>query len=615
MTKKPLLDLRLDENLTSLGRTLLTDYYLRPSETSPQEAFSRAAYAFCNGDFKLAQRIYGYASKQWFVPSSPIMSNAPAGVWENINGKYEFTLSEKLRAMPISCFLTHVPDNIFGQISASTELAAMSIVGGGVGQHLKMRGVTDKSSGVISYTKTSDSNILYYKQGKTRKGSVALYLDVEHPEIMEFIGVRIPTGGDINRKSQNIHNAVNITDVFREAVLEDGILELREPNTGKVVETHRAREVWEAMLDTRFRTGEPFINYLDEANRQLPQNLKAHGLHINGSNLCNEIHLPTDKERSAVCCLSSVNLEFYDEWKDTSMVRDIIRFLDNVLDFFIKHAPKGLEKAVRGATDTRDLGLGAMGFHSYLQRNHIPFESGGVKGAMTMNYRMFKRIKEEAVKETKQLAVERGEPPLMKGTGRRNAHLLAIAPNANSSLIAGTSPSIEPYTANYFVQRTRAGSHVVRNPYLEQILSAIGEMMEDVKDVTKWVAEQFKKINATRGSVQDLPYLSDELKAVFKTAREIDQRWLIDHARVRQEFICQGQSVNLFFTAGVSRREVNQVHLRAFASDGVGFPLKGLYYLRTNKSKNTEQLDSKVERKALKEHKPTEDDECLACHA
>jgi ribonucleoside-diphosphate reductase alpha chain len=611
MTKRPLIDIRLDENLTTLGKTLLNDYYLRPTEQSPQEAFSRAAYAFCKGDFKLAQRIYGYMSKQWFVASSPILSNAPEGVWNN----KAFKLKETVRAMPISCFLTHVPDEIFGQIDAAAELAAMSIVGGGVGQHLKMRGVTDKSSGVISYTKTADSNILYYKQGKTRKGSVALYLDVAHPEIMEFIGVRIPTGGDINRKSQNVHNAVNVTDAFMQAVRDDGVLELREPNTGKVVETHRAREVWEAMLDTRFRTGEPFINYLDEANRRLPINLVEQGLRIHGSNLCNEIHLPTDELRSAVCCLSSVNLEFYDDWKDTTMVRDIIRWLDNVLDFFIEHAPRGLEKAVRGAIDTRDLGLGAMGFHSYLQRNLIPFESGGVTGAMMINYRMFKHIKEEAEKETKQLAVERGEPPLMKGTGRRNAHLLAIAPNANSSLIAGTSPSIEPYTANYFVQRTRAGSHIVRNPYLEQILYAIAESLEEVTDVEAWVDAQFKLINTNRGSVQFLEYLSDELKAVFKTAREIDQRWIIDHARVRQEFICQGQSVNLFFTAGVSRREVNRVHLRAFDPDGVGVSLKGLYYLRANKAKNTEQIDSKVERKALKEHQATEDYECLACHA
>lgn len=607
------IDTSRDKNLPELSRILLSDFYLKPHEESPQQAFGRAAVAFCGGDLELAQRIYGYVAKGWFSYSSPVLSNAPEGEWVDFEGRKEFVAAEAIRAMPISCFLSHVPDNIKGQMDAARELAALSIVGGGVGQHFQMRGVTDKSSGAISYLKTSDSNILYYKQGKTRKGSVAAYMDVTHPEIREFLGVRVPTGGDINRKCLNVHNAVNVTDAFMEAVRDDGILELRAPNTGEVVETFRAREVWEQIIETRFRTGEPFVNNLDEANRKLNPSMAANGLRLHGSNLCNEIHLPTSEELTAVCCLSSVNLEFFDEWKGTSMVRDAIVFLDNVIEYFIQNAGSGLEKAVAAAKGSRDLGLGAMGFHSYLQRHGIPFESGGFGSAAQVNSQMFAYIKREAVSASEALAAERGEPDFLKGSGRRNGHLLAIAPNANSSLITGTSPSIEPWNANAFVQRTRAGSHVVRNKYLDALLWNVAEQLLGSTAPGEWVEEQWSLILASEGSVQDLEYLTEEQKAVFKTAMELDQMWVVEHARIRQMHLCQGQSVNLFFPAGTPKRKVNQVHLKAFDPNGSGDPLKGLYYLRTTKARKTEQIGQAVERSALKDYQKQDEEECLSC--
>ncbi|WP_432473718.1 ribonucleoside-diphosphate reductase subunit alpha [Amphritea sp. HPY] len=597
-----------DNNLSPLALTLLNDFYLQPHEASPQQAFARAAIAFCGGDMELAQRIYDYASKGWLSFSSPILSNAPVGDWRNESGRKPFFFQTKRgKAMPISCFLSLVADNIGNQMDAAKELAALSISGGGVGQHFKMRGVTDKASGAIPYLKTADSNIMYYKQGKTRKGSMAAYLDIDHPDIVEFIGVRIPTGGDINRKCLNVNNAVNITDAFMLAVADDAMWDLKAPNDGKVVDTIRARELWQMIIETRFRTGEPYINYIDEANRHLPQAMKNLGLKIHGSNLCNEIHLPTSEELTAVCCLSSVNLEYFDEWSGTTMVRDAIRFLDNVIQYFLENAPVGLEKAVQAAAGSRDLGLGAMGFHSYLQRNGIAFESGGLGSAVQKNAQMFKYIKREAVAESELLATLRGEPAFLKGTGRRNGHLLAIAPNANSSIITGTSPSIEPWNANAFVHRTRAGSHVVRNKYLHNLLMNLGP--------ASWVEEEWDHIMANDGSVQDRDYLTDEEKAIFKTARELDQAWLVEHGRIRQVEICQGQSLNLFFPAGTTKREVNRVHLKAFSRTGSGVPLKGLYYLRTNRASKTEQVSKAVTRDALKDYESqaVETEECLAC--
>jgi len=608
------LDLSRDTKLSPLALTLLKDFYLQSHEASPQEAFGRAAVAFCGGDLELAQRIYDYASKGWLSFSSPILSNAPRGQWRTPSHAAcnTFWSGEKTKAMPISCFLSFVPDNIGGQMDAAKELAALSITGGGVGQHFRMRGVTEKASGAIPYLKTSDANIMYYKQGKTRKGSVAAYLDIDHPDIVEFIGVRIPTGGDINRKCLNVHNAVNITDHFMNSVEWDAEWPLFCPATGNITDTLKARDLWQMILETRFRTGEPYINYIDEVNRNLPQALRDRGLAVHGSNLCNEIHLPTNEQLTAVCCLSSVNLEFFDDWSQTTMVRDAITFLDNVISYFINNAPAGLEKAVAAARGSRDLGLGAMGFHSYLQRNHLPFESGGLDSAVQVNSKMFKHIKTQAVLESELLAITRGEPRFLEGTGRRNGHLLAIAPNANSSIITGTSPSIEPWSANSFVHRTRAGSHIVRNPYLKELLEVEAKWHSADQE---WIERQWDDILANEGSVQHLSWMAAEAKAVFKTARELDQAWVVEHARIRQKHICQGQSVNLFFNAGTTKQEVNRVHLKAFSRTGSGAPLKGLYYLRTNKASKTEQVSQAVVRDALKDYESqaVDDQECLAC--
>lgn len=593
------IDLSRDNNLTDFAKNLLKDFYLKAGETSPQEAFARAAWAFSGGDIELARRMYDYVSKGWLSFSSPVLSNAPS------YDKHTNTF-EKVRAMPISCFLSHVPDTIEGQVGAASELAALSVVGGGVGLHMKMRGITKKSPGVIPYAKTADSNIMYYKQADTRKGSVALYLDIDHPDVEEFITIRVPTGGDINRKCLNIHNAINITDAFMEAVRNDWQWDLRCPNSGKVTATLRARSLWESILETRARTGEPYLNFIDEANRKLPANLKEQGLVIHGSNLCNEIHLPTNEEMTAVCCLSSVNLEYYDEWKETTMVQDLTEFLDNVLSYFIANAPVTLSKAVAAAKHTRDIGIGAMGFHSYLQKHLIPFESGGMNSASQLSHIMFKYIKEQAVIASERLAKERGEPEGMKGTGRRNAHLLAIAPNANSSIIAGCSASIEPLHANIYAHRTRLGTVMVRNKYLEKVLADYypSTMIEDV----------WKSVAKNKGSVQHLPELPDNIKAVFKTAFEIDQRWVVNHARLRQVHICQGQSVNLFLPAGSEKSYVNKVHLAAFdtSPNAPGAPLKGLYYYRTTKERTIEKVDTTVVRNKLTNF---EEQECLSCHA
>ena len=573
--------------LSKQAYTLLKDYYCREDE-DPQDAYARAAMAFCKSDYDLAQRIYDYASKGWFMFSSPILSNAPA-------------LGEKVRGLPISCFLSYVPDSLDGLIGHSTELRWLSVKGGGVGGHWSdIRSVSDVAPSPIPFLKTVDSDMTAYRQGKTRKGSYAAYMDITHPDIIEFINIRVPTGGDPNRKAFNIHNAVNITDSFMDAVTSGGQWDLIDPNDKTIRDTLPARDLWERLIETRFRTGEPYLNFIDEANRHLPPEMREKGLTINGSNLCNEIHLPTNEERTAVCCLSSVNLEYYEDWKETTMVADLITMLDNVISFFCFHAPKELRKAVYSATQERSLGLGAMGFHSALQRAGIPWET---PMATAYNTDMFTHIKAQARSATVYLAEERGSCPDVEGV--RNSHLLAIAPNANSSIIAGCSASIEPLKSNAFTHRTRIGAHLVRNPYLNKVLKAHAFLWEDDSD--EWIEEQWTSIILHEGSVQHLEWMDDWDKEIYKTAFEIDQRWVVDHAAERQTFICQGQSVNLFFPAGTDKAYVNEVHLRAFNKK-----LKGLYYLRTSAGAKADTVSFKPTRVALKDY-AVDDDECLSC--
>lgn len=549
---------------------MLKDFYLNEYEDSPQEGFRRAATAWSGGDEELAQRLYDYVSNKWFMFASPVLSNAPNGHGQG-------------KGMPISCFLTYVPDTLEGLIDHTSELRWLSVYGGGVGGHWSdVRTVSDVAPGPIPFLHTVDADMIAYRQGRTRKGSYAAYMDVSHPDIIEFLNMRIPTG-DVQRKALNLHNAINITDEFMEAVLAGEDFDLRDPKDGEVKETISARKLWERIIEVRFRTGEPYLNFIDTANSHLPQPLKDLGLRINGSNLCNEIHLPTSADRTAVCCLSSLNLEYYDEWKDTSIVRDLVRMLDNVLQYFIDNAPDTVSRAKYSAERERSIGLGAMGFHSLLQKHGVAWESDK---AREINRVVFSHINSEATEETRLLAEERGEYPDGVGSGRRNSHLLAIAPNASSGVILSTSPSIEPSKANAYTHRTRAGSFLVKNQYLEDLLEEKGENNEST-----WTS-----IITNKGSVQHLPFLNEGEKAVFKTADELDQMWLVTHAADRQPYICQGQSVNLFFPAGAEKSYVNKVHLRAWQ-----LGLKGLYYLRTEAKSRAENVSEKVERVALQD--------------
>ena len=578
------IDTDRDQNFTEQAQKLLKDYYCLKDEPSPQYALARASNAYCYGDKKLAQRIYDYASQGWFMFASPVLSNAP------LPGK-------KAKALPISCFLTYVPDSLEGLIDHTSELRWLSVKGGGGGGHWSnVRSVSDVAPGPIPFLHTVDADMIAYRQGKTRKGSYAAYIDVSHPDIMEFLTLRIPTG-DIGRKTLNLHNAVNVTDKFMNAVKKDLDWHLIDPNDDTIRETMKARKLWEQILEVRFRTGEPYVNFIDTANKHMPESLKEKGLKIHGSNLCNEIHLPTNEERTAVCCLSSLNLEKYDEFKDTTIVRDLITFLDNVLQFFVDNAGDEISRARYSAQQERSLGLGAMGYHSYLQKHMIPFEKSG-----RINKQIFSWMRSEADAQTLILGKEKGEAPDMKGTGRRNAHCLAIAPNANSSMIVGTSPSIEPNKANAYTHRTRAGSHLIKNKYLEKIL--IENKMN--------TPEVWTGIVTNNGSVDHLEFLDDEQKEVFKTAVELDQMRLVELGGQRQVYLDQGQSLNLFFPAGASKKYVQSVHMRAWETE-----CKGLYYLRTEVSKRAENIAQKVVLDKLKDYSDIkkEEEECLACQA
>ena len=582
-----MIDYSRDELLTDFGKTTLKDRYLLPTEDSPQDGFLRAAKAFSDND-EMAERIYSYASKLWFMYSTPVLSNAGSK-----------------RGMPISCFLNYVGDSREGLTGHYTENAWLASVGGGIGGywgHIRSDGTMtsggSQSSGSIPFLHVVDSEILAFSQGKTRRGSYAAYMDISHPEIIEFIEMRKPSGGDIHRKCLNLHHGVNISNEFMQLIdncikepTYDDSWNLVDPHTKKVVRTVSARELWQKILETRVATGEPYVSFIDTINDALPETQKKLGLEVHHSNLCTEITLPTSDNRTAVCCLSSVNLEKYDEWKnDTLFIPDLIRFLDNVLQYFIDNAPEELFRARFSANNERSLGLGAMGFHAYLQSKGIPFESVLAK---SLNLKIFKTIKAQAIEESKRLAIKRGEAPDMEGTGMRNAHLLAIAPNASSSIICGTtSPSVEPYRANAYVQKTMSGSFLVKNKYLEKLLEKKG-----INNDETWTS-----ILANRGSVLHLKELSDYEKDTFKTAIEINQQWVIEHAADRQQYICQGQSINVFVPADVNVKELHDIHMLAWKRK-----LKTLYYCRSEAIKRAELVSKKIERTIIPEA------DCLSC--
>ena len=576
-----------DNLLTDFGKTTLKDRYLLPEENSPQEAFLRAAKAYSDND-EMAQRIYDYASKLWFMYSTPILSN----------GGTE-------RGMPISCFLNYVGDSREGLTDHYTENAWLTSIGGGIGGYwgdIRSDGVKtsggSQSSGTVPFLKVVDAEIMAFSQGKTRRGSYAAYMNVSHPEILEFLDIRKPSGGDIHRKCLNLHHGINITNDFMELIEKciqeptyDDTWNLIDPHTKEIIRKVSARDLWLKILENRVATGEPYICFIDHINDALPETQKKLGLSVRHSNLCTEITLPTNEDRTAVCCLSSVNLEKYDEWKnDKLFISDLVRFLDNVLQSFIENAPDSVFRAKFSATQERSIGLGAMGFHAYLQKNNIVFESVMAKAK---NKIMFKHIKDEAVKESQRLAVKRGEAPDMEGTGMRNAHLLAIAPNASSSIICGTtSPSVEPFRANAYVQKTMSGSFLVKNKFLEKLLETKG-----INNEKTWTS-----ILGNRGSVLHIKELSAWEKDVFKTAIEINQGWIIEHAADRQEFICQGQSVNVFVPADVNIKELHDTHMLAWKKK-----LKTLYYCRSEAIKRAELVSKKVERTIIPEA------DCLAC--
>ena len=585
------LNYKRDNYLSEFSIKTLEDRYLVGDEKSPQDAFARAAKTFADDDDH-AQRLYDYASKLWFMFSTPVLSNGGTK-----------------RGLPISCFLNYVDDSREGITDHYTENAFLSSVGGGVGGCWSgVRSVGSKTSngsestGVIPFMKVVDAEMLAFSQGVTRRGSYAAYLDISHPEIEEFLDVRKPTGGDINRKSTNLHHGVVISDSFMDIIERatripgfDDSWDLIDPHTGNVVKTVSAKTLWVKLIQNRVETGEPYIMFGDTVDEAVPEYQREMGLKVRQSNLCSEITLPTDKDRTAVCCLSSVNLEEYDEWKDNDQfIPDLIRMLDNVLEYFIHNAPDQLARAKYSASRERSLGLGAMGFHAYLQRHNTPFESAMAK---SRNMQMFSRIKSEAERATRTLAEERGPCPDGKDYGVRNAHLLAIAPNASSSIICGnTSPSIEPYRANAFTQKTKTGSSLLKNEYLENVLQDLGEDTDEV----------WKSIVTNSGSVQHLDFLDDWTKDVFKTAVELDQRWVIEMAADRQEHICQSQSLNVFFPADVSKQELHAIHMMAWKRG-----VKTLYYLRSEAIKRAETISDEVLRQRIFES--IDDDGCLAC--
>jgi ribonucleoside-diphosphate reductase alpha chain len=580
-----------DNYLSEFSKKTLQDRYLVDGEASPQDAFARAARTFASNQ-EHAQRLYDYASKLWFMFSTPILSNGGTS-----------------RGLPISCFLNYVDDSRHGITAHYTENAFLSSVGGGIGgcwNDIRSVGAKtsagSESTGVIPFLKVVDAEMLAFSQGVTRRGSYAAYLDISHPEIEEFIDVRKPTGVDANRKSINLHHGVIVPDEFMELIQKateikdfDDTWELIDPNSGKITKTISAKSLWVKLIQNRMETGEPYIMFKDTVQAALPDFQKELGLQVHHSNLCSEITLATAEDRTAVCCLSSVNLEEYDEWQhDENFIPDLVEMLDNVITHFIEGAPSELWRASYSAMQERSIGLGAMGFHAYLQRRNVPFESVVAK---SLNKRMFKHIKGQAAQHTERLAVERGSAPDAGDRLIRNCHLLAVAPNASSSIICGnTSPSIEPYRANAFMQKTKSGSSIQKNEYLEHILQELDEDSDEV----------WKGIVSRGGSVQHLDFLDDTTKAVFKTAMEIDQRWIIDLAADRQEYICQSQSLNVFFPSNVSKQELHSVHMSAWKKG-----VKTLYYLRSEAHRRAENISDQALRQMVVDS--NDENACLSC--
>jgi len=587
------IDVSRDDLFDTLGVQRLQESYMREEETSPQHRFAYVSKQFGSSS-EHAQRLYDYASKHWLSYSTPILS-----------------FGRNKRGMPISCFLNFIEDTAEGLVQNYSETSWLSMLGGGVGIGFGIRSAGDKSTGVLPHLKTYDASTLAYRQGKTRRGSYAAYLDISHPDILLFLDMRKPTG-DQNLRCLNLHHGINITDRFMEIIercmvdpdADDG-WNLCDPHSGAIRETVSAKHLWQKILELRMETGEPYLHFIDTSNRMMPQFQKDLGLKIHQSNLCSEIILPTNEQRTAVCCLSSVNLEHYDAWsKDPQFLRDMAEMLDNVLQYFIDEAPDTVSRAIFSATQERSIGIGALGFHAYLQKKNIPWESAVAKGA---NLRMFKLIRGKLDEANVQLGAARGEAPDAKGTGRRFSHIMAIAPNASSSIIMGnTSPSIEPFRANAYRQDTISGAFLNKNKHLDSLIKeriAAGEKID--------YDETWSSIIANDGSVQHLKFFTDWEKDVYKTAMEIDQRWVIAHAADRQQFIDQAQSLNLFFRPDVNIKYLHAAHYLAWKQG-----LKTLYYCRSEKLGKADKVSRRVERQIIKEidmQSLIDEDNCFAC--
>jgi len=582
-----------DALFDSLGIKRLQESYMKDEEKSPQERFAFVSTKFGSNP-EHAQRLYDYSSKHWLSYSTPILS-----------------FGRSKRGMPISCFLNYIEDTAEGLVDNLSETNWLSMLGGGVGIGFGIRSADDKSTGVMPHLKIYDASSLAYRQGRTRRGSYAAYLSIDHPDIIPFLEMRKPTG-DQNLRCLNLHHAVNIPDEFMQ-IIENCMLdseaddswELKDPHSGVIREVVSARALWQQILELRMMTGEPYLHFITTSNRAMPQHLKDLGLKIHQSNLCSEIILPTNEQRTAVCCLSSLNLEYYDEWKeDPNFLRDTAEMLDNVLQYFISNAPSSIERAKFSAMRERSIGVGALGWHAYLQKNNIPWESSLAVGR---NKQIFKHIREGLDRANKELGLERGEALDAVGTGNRFSHLMAIAPNASSSIIMGnTSPSIEPLRANAYRQDTLSGSSLNKNKWLDKIIKEKCDA-----DSKMDYNEIWSSIIANDGSVQHLDILDDWAKDVFKTSMEIDQRWLVQHASDRQEYIDQAQSLNLFFRPDANVKYLHAVHFQAWKSG-----LKTLYYCRSEKIGKADKVAKKIEREVIQEidlRALAEGNDCLAC--
>ena len=585
------IDLERDKLFDELGIKRLQESYMKEEETSPQHRFAFVSKSFGSNQ-EHAQRLYEYSSKHWLSYSTPILS-----------------FGRSKRGLPISCFLNYIEDTAEGLVQNLSETNWLSMLGGGVGIGFGIRSADDKSTGVMPHLKIYDASSLAYRQGRTRRGSYAAYLDISHPDIIGFLEMRKATG-DANIRCLNLHHGVNITDEFMH-LIEQSMLDpefddswnLVDPASKEIRETVSAKMLWQMILELRMHTGEPYIHYIDTSNRELPKHLKDLGLKVHQSNLCSEIILPTNEQRTAVCCLSSLNLETYDEWKNEKLfLKDVAEMLDNVLQFFIDNAPDAIARARYSAQRERSIGIGALGFHAYLQRNGIAFEGVMAKVA---NNKIFKSIRKGLNVANKELGQERGEALDAVGTGNRFSHLMAIAPNASSSIIMGnTSPSIEPYRANAYRQDTLSGSFLNKNRWLDAIIK------EKVKNEQEY-ADVWSSIIANDGSCQHLDILSDAERDVFKTSMEIDQRWVIELAGDRQAYIDQAQSLNLFFRPDAHIKYIHAIHFMAWKKG-----LKTLYYCRSEKIGKADKVAKKIERDVIKELDMTQiaqGNDCIAC--